>query len=575
MIDYGGSDLNQIAWYNFKDNSKILIILDKSENHVPLIVNRTCSVNIAECPPEQSNDDSVYDYIVLLDVIGKHSLPVKYIKETLKNLAPNGTLLLIVNNKYGLKYFCGAPDQYTGVPFDNFYVDTIAQCGKTYDKTTLISFVTEAGFSSYKFYYPMPDYKFAQVIYTDNILPGEDMLEKVIFFFDNEQGLVFDQRNLYTDIVKNDVFPFFSNSYIIECTNGQELCDIDYSAITSDRPCENSFITSIHHNKTVTKELMYHEEYQSIHKFRENMSMLFERGINVIDAEYTNSVIKMDYIKYPTLANHIRKLFKEKKADEIKTIFVQLWDIILKSSAEVDESYNAFKEKYVDIEWGPILKDAFIELIPLNCFYSDNDDFIFFDQEFRLENLPAKYIIYRALRYTYKCIPGMTYVITLKSLRDTFGISDKMWEAFQQEEKLFLSKIKQHDKHSAFYKHVVFNETEKYQKILSDNQISIDTFLEKSVGKKIIIFGTGKVAEQFMFKFGNKYPLAMVIDNNPEKEGTAFYGLMIKNAIEIIDVPRDERYVIICTNERNYPKIRRQLENLGVYEYIWFNPDFI
>lgn len=40
---------------------------------------------------------------------------LKKIKQLLK---PNGKLLIAIENQYGLKYWCGAREDHTGIPFE-------------------------------------------------------------------------------------------------------------------------------------------------------------------------------------------------------------------------------------------------------------------------------------------------------------------------------------------------------------------------------------------------------------------------------------------------------------------------
>ena len=45
---------------------------------------------------------------------------------------------------------------------------------------------------------------------------------------------------------------------------------------------------------------------------------------------------------------------------------------------------------------GAVLKKGYIDLIPLNSFY-DGENFLFYDQEMYVENLPAKSIMHRTI----------------------------------------------------------------------------------------------------------------------------------------------------------------------------------
>ena len=71
-----------------------------------------------------------YDYITLIGVLEYQNNftnsdnPFVDFLNTIRNLLkPDGKLLIAIENKYGLKYWCGAPEDHSGIPFDgiNYY----------------------------------------------------------------------------------------------------------------------------------------------------------------------------------------------------------------------------------------------------------------------------------------------------------------------------------------------------------------------------------------------------------------------------------------------------------------------
>ena len=86
-------------------------------------------------------------------------------------LKPNGKLLIAIENKYGLKYWCGAREDHTAIPFDGLNQYILSKTAQTFSRQELADLVKNAGFENSFFYYPLPDYKFPQVIYSDEYLP--------------------------------------------------------------------------------------------------------------------------------------------------------------------------------------------------------------------------------------------------------------------------------------------------------------------------------------------------------------------------------------------------------------------
>ncbi len=86
-------------------------------------------------------------------------------------------------------------------------------------------------------------------------------------------------------------------------------------------------------------------------------------------------------------------------------------------------------------------------------------------------------------------------------------------------------------------------------------------------GKKLILFGTGKMAYNYMCEWSGRYPVAFFVDNNKKLWGTQIYGIDIKAPEAILEVPEEERNVWICN--RYYDEIGEQLNQMGVSYYCY------
>lgn len=79
-------------------------------------------------------------------------------------LAPDGILIVAIENQLGLKYFAGYPEDHFGVTFygieDRYTDDSIV----TFGRSELESKIAGSGLSNVAFAYPFPDYKFPQTV---------------------------------------------------------------------------------------------------------------------------------------------------------------------------------------------------------------------------------------------------------------------------------------------------------------------------------------------------------------------------------------------------------------------------
>lgn len=467
-----------VNWYEFKEGSSLLeiggdfgaltgvfcdrcgkvAVLENSPYRAEAICKRYRSRNNLSVyieTPESFQCSEQFDYIMLaggLEDIGRGGMLVKdygaYIKRLESWLKPDGKLLLAVDNRYGLRYFCGTPERHTGIPFRgiNQYPDSLA--GRTFSRRELISILEEAGFPYHKFYYPLPDYLVPQLIYSEEYLPQKDVCERLVFYYENAGTLVANERDLYADIIENHVFEFFANSFFVEC-GWEKGCSVIYGALTTDRGPECALATTIHDNDIVKKKALYSEGLKSVRSVYENIQELEKQGICVVPHRWEDRGVVMPLVKSVTFSDYLRSIVKE-QPDLFERLLDGLYQQVLLSSERVMEEENSLlDEENRGLDFGPILKKAYIDMVPFNCFYIEGQ-FVFFDQEFTRINFPAKYVLFRALKYTYLSIPFAEEYVPQKRMIEKYCM-EEIWPIFTKEEDRFVGGNRRYDIYRNFY----------------------------------------------------------------------------------------------------------------------------
>ncbi len=460
------------SWYEFKTDSTLLEIDGGYGALTGVFLSRCSKVKVtqenqkkAECIRKRygkadnleiyqgsikSLREERFDYIVINGGLNKFTA-ASYLAEIRERfLKKDGTLLLAVDNRFGLRYLCGARDRSTMLPFDglNFYPKG---CNSySFSRQELKELLHEVGFASIKFYYPLPDAQFPQLVYTDELLPKKNLKERLIPYYETADSLIAYELELYDDIVENGMFPFVANSFLVECSQSGHFSTVNYAAISTDRGEKNAFVTAIHGDGWVTKKELSPEGKNSRIQIMNHIMDLKNHGIPVVPHEMQQDGIVMPFIEAETYSNYIKKLFKE-NPEQVKIEIERLYKYILGSSVHIDATDNAMlTDETKELDWGVILKKAYIELIPLNCFYNKGD-LLFFDQEFLRENYPAKYILFRALYYIYGFTTGAENQIPLSYFMQKYGLVE-LWSIFVEEENRFLQQIRNHKRYAQFYK---------------------------------------------------------------------------------------------------------------------------
>ncbi len=163
-----------------------------------------------------------FDYVSLIGVLEYSPLYINcespfedMVKRAKGFLKDDGKLIIAIENKMGLKYLAGATEDHTGVPFDGVNNYENIDYVKTLSKPEIIDLLRNAGYKKIEFYYPMPDYKMPNVIYSDNRLPNVGELRNIINVFDRERYQTFNEEIVFDQLIKDGLFDYFANSFLI------------------------------------------------------------------------------------------------------------------------------------------------------------------------------------------------------------------------------------------------------------------------------------------------------------------------------------------------------------------------
>lgn len=246
---------NLLSWYNFKENSSLLeigagcgaltgLFLEKelkvtavelSERRANIIRERYRDVKDLEVLDGNINEKDFkgkFDYVTLIGVLeysgkyGKGENPyLEMIKESKKYLKKDGVLIIAIENRFGLKYWRGAPEDHTGIFFDSLEGYPENHGVRTFGKKELTTLIAEAGFDKQEisFYYPLPAYKFCSDIFSDEYLPSENhSISNIVFPSPHPvpSESLFDEALVAKGLQENDLFDKFANSFLVFIKNG-------------------------------------------------------------------------------------------------------------------------------------------------------------------------------------------------------------------------------------------------------------------------------------------------------------------------------------------------------------------
>lgn len=455
-------------------------------------------------------------------------LGVPFLQRWKNNSRPEARLFLGVDNRESLRYDCGDfPD------------------GPSYTKAEVCELLDKAGLP-YKCYSVYPCLEYPQFIYADGVLPNEELMVRYFPKYNHPEAVFEVEEFLIDGLVSKGLFHEKANAFVFECSLDGEFSNIEHVTLSADRYPEMAFATIIRSDGTVTKRALFPEGVSHLEKLLKNMQALQEYGVPVVPGELKDDAYIMPYVDAPLATTYMKSVLKEDK-DQFIALYDRFVELVLQSSEHVDEN-----------EDGIILARGYLDMVPLNAFFKDGD-FLFFDQEFYLENCPAKAIIYRALLIPYCGDPEVERLCPKQTMLRRYGLIEK-WEYWHKYTDDFFRCLRDPDEWAVLQKEHGRND-QTMQKNRRIRQMREEENVFSAIGnREIVVFGTGRFADKFVDMYHNDYFIAAAVDNDLAKQGTEWKGLPVLSPESLRN--EKDRFVMVCV--KNAEPILEQLRSLGV-----------
>ncbi len=439
---------NLLEWYDFDKEAELLEIgagcgaltslfcekvksvtaVELSKRRAEIIAHRTKGKENIEIIVGNLNDivfEKKFDYITLVGVFeyagsftecaedeDTYEKFLCFVKSLLK---PEGTLIIAIENAFGLKYFAGSKEDHTATYFDSIEGYSFNKAVKTFGKYELEELLTANGFTFLDFYYPMPDYKIPTQIFTDDFVPTYGQMNNFALSYDQEGLELFDIKAAYSHIISNKQFDFFANSFLIFASNiksearnlyvnfKRELAK-KYQIQTSLVATQASEINQA--KRYSLKKPLCYEASEHIEQIYSNAVFLKERlaeveNVDIVSCNKINDMIKFDFAQGSSLREEIDKAILKKSKEKVLLCFENylqlLWRIYKPKVQDFDSAPIAEIFGQVNIPQTPCTEYANIDLIFDNIF-RDNEKYTIIDYEWLINSpMPLNYILVRSI----------------------------------------------------------------------------------------------------------------------------------------------------------------------------------
>ncbi len=426
---------NILNWYSFKEHADILevgagmgavtgLLCDVADSVVAIEMSRARAEVIRARYPDRDNltvlseninswdTEKRFDYAVFIGVLEYAAVfsdaadPYEEFLNNVKRfLKPDGKILFAIENRFGLKYWLGGSEDHLQEPFAGIRGYGNGKCPRTFSRKELEEILLSAGLPHFRFYSVLPDYKFPELIFSDEYEPNSMNLKKVSFTYSKNSTLLADEKTLYKDIVENGVFPFFANSFLVEAS-GQELENRHAVMVSAKGETRKEYRVSTVMDSCgrVYKIPMHREAAAHIQSIVRNTEELSEKGIRILPVSYEDGRLVGDYFDAPSAQDIFSAALKGNDRQTVRLLLGRLRESLKKSSGLEEYSLdNILVEQDMaepGADYGPILQKAFIDMTFYNAFWVEKE-LVFYDQEWCLERVPLKFCLYYSLKSAY------------------------------------------------------------------------------------------------------------------------------------------------------------------------------
>lgn len=595
-----------IRWYDFQTGEKVLFVSGgMPECEVLFDVLKEKGMDVVKAIVSDLKEISdTFDCIVAAGILERSRQPEMLLTRLKTMLTDSGKLLIGAENRLAIRYFCGDKDMFSGHVLDGIDGYTKVSMkrketidGRAYSMAEYKDMFIRAGLKKYKFYSVMPELARPQILLAENYIPNESLDVRVFPQYKSPGTIFLEEERLYAELMENHMFHQMANGFLIECTIDVDLSEFDQITVQGDRNHEEALATMITYPKQVWKKALHPEGIDKIESMAKNAEYLKQQGVPMVDGHIEDDTYVMPFIEGQIATEYFREVLRRDRQDFIQELeifrqfilassehvpyeevdwrkFEPWWEKRKKDDPNIDQwqkrAFGSMEEKR---NIGVILKRGYIDMASLNCFHTEKG-FVFFDQEFYIEDFPANAIFIRTIDFIYRDSPYLEKLYPREEVLKHFNLYEYQvtWRA---KGNAFLEKLRNdkklsgyHREHRRDYRTVLANRhrmdysQEEYEKLFTN--------IFKGIGsKKIYLFGSGKYAEQFIEQFGQHYDIAGAVDNNENRWGENISGIEIytPEILKEINVPFK---VFICI--KFFEDVLTQLKTMDIRDISVYDP---
>ncbi len=424
---------NIFNWYPFKDGASVLEIgagcgsltgylcervshvtaVDKSLIRSEINLKRHANIENLEIVVDDFATMTLtekYDYVVVIGVLeyAAWTFPGEdpadaFLRKAASFLKEDGRLLVAIENRLGHKYLSGAREDHTGHFFSGINNYT-GESVRTFSRSELTAKIEGAGLHVSRFFYPYPDYKFPEEIFTDASV-NERYPISTDYRLDTAHVSIFSVKDFYQGLMGDGLAGNFANSFLVEITKDelQAPTPYQYVKVSNDRKREHAICTIITDDNQVLKQPLYPCGEAHIRSIAALGGHIYTDALRNVSCTLSSDCnATFPYVECASLQSRLTAATHENREDLILQWFTWLKKELF--SAGSVHPQNADNEAFRQVFGDAVCKDELhwvpcgnIDMIPSNIF-GEIGNVTLIDYEWQMNfPVPAEFSLWRFL----------------------------------------------------------------------------------------------------------------------------------------------------------------------------------
>jgi SAM-dependent methyltransferase len=358
--------------------------------------------NVAVCADRINEfcSDEKYDWVLLIGVLEYSRVfadgddPISSVLQKAKEfLAPEGRLVVAIENQLGLKYFNGCSEDHLGKKF--FGIEDLygSKTVVTFGRAELGRRLERAGFPSVEFYYPFPDYKIPGVLLSERAVSTSAVdLPNLLFNTESRDytgdiDRSFSEPLAWAPIARNGLVGHLANSFVVVAAAQPHACamgDSNWLAQTFASYRRAEFATQTTLSLATDNHVAVSKAYA-----------VPGRGTARVTADqrFQHRLTDDPYHEGSLYVIELLKMFAAGSSPAGVAQWMMPWVAMLKASADTG---TEGREDGSWFHWK--LPGRFLDCTPFNLIRRTDGNLYYFDQEWAaLEPIPVYWVIIRGL----------------------------------------------------------------------------------------------------------------------------------------------------------------------------------